>query len=124
MNVQAQQTNSRMTGMITPLLPKASAEAPMLLETEFAPGMHLFIGATSELSADRPGNGGFRIWKYDSKEDAAAEVPSYPCACLVQGTCVCTRDGARKGGGDSDQAYGSTQHLTLRWDKERYLRLP
>ena len=46
----------------------------MLLETEFAPGMHLFIGATGKLSADRPGNGGFRIWKYDSKDDAAAEV--------------------------------------------------
>jgi len=49
---------------------------PMLLETEFAPGMHLFIGATGKLSADRPGNGGFRIWKYDSNDDAAAEVCS------------------------------------------------
>jgi len=71
---KAQQTNSRMTGMITPLLPKAMTDSPMLLETEFAPGMHLFIGATGRLSADRPGNGGFRIWKYDSKDDAAAEA--------------------------------------------------
>ena len=46
----------------------------MLLETEFAPGMHLFIGSTGKLSTERPGNGGFRIWKYDSKDDAAAEV--------------------------------------------------
>ena len=46
----------------------------MLLETEFAPGMHLFIGATSKLSSERPGNGGFRIWKYNSKDEAAAEV--------------------------------------------------
>ena len=88
LGVQAQQTNSRMTGMITPLLPKASAEAPMLLETEFAPGMHLFIGATGELSADRPGNGGFRIWKYDSKEDAAAEGPACPCARVVRGASL------------------------------------
>ena len=71
---QVQQTKSRMTGMITPLLPKATVEKPMLLETEFAPGMHLFIGATGQLSTERPGNGGFRIWKYDSKDDAAAEV--------------------------------------------------
>jgi hypothetical protein len=68
-----------MTGMITPLLPKESVESPMLLETEFAPGMHLFIGATGKLSAERPGNGGFRIWKYESKDDAAAEV----CECGV-----------------------------------------
>ena len=77
---QAQQTNSRMTGMISPLLPKATTESPMLLETEFAPGMHLFIGATGKLSSDRPGNGGFRIWKYDSKADAAAEVLLLCCA--------------------------------------------
>jgi len=71
---KVQQTKSRMTGMITPLLPKESVEKPMLLETEFAPGMHLFIGATGQLSTERPGNGGFRIWKYDSKDDAAAEA--------------------------------------------------
>ena len=89
---QVQQTKSRMTGMITPLLPKESVEKPMLLETEFAPGMHLFIGATGQLSTERPGNGGFRIWKYDSKDDAAAEVRlslCFPRRTLAARPCCC-----------------------------------
>jgi len=69
-----QAPNGRMNDMIAPLLPSKVTESPMLLETEVAPGMHLLIGATSKLSAARPGNGGFRIWKYDNKEDAAAEA--------------------------------------------------
>jgi hypothetical protein len=81
-----------MTGMITPLLPKESVESPMLLETEFAPGMHLFIGATGKLSAERPGNGGFRIWKYESKDDAAAEVCEV--VCLPRCTLKCSQTAA------------------------------
>jgi|LauGreDrversion2_3_1035106.scaffolds.fasta_scaffold94898_1 hypothetical protein len=73
------QTMSRLNGMITPLLPKMMTQKPMLLETEFAPGMQLFIGATSQLSLERPGNGGLRIWKYNSRDDAAAEVSLFPC---------------------------------------------
>lgn len=69
-----QQPNGRMSGMIAPLLPKDATKNPMVLETEVEPGMHLFIGATSKLSSDRPGNGGFRIWKYNNKDDAAAEA--------------------------------------------------
>ena len=66
-----------MSGMIAPLLPKDVTKNPMVLETEVEPGMHLFIGATGKLSSERPGNGGFRIWKYNNKDDAAAEVLSW-----------------------------------------------
>ena len=75
--------------MISPLLPPKSTEAPMLLETEFAPGMHLFIGATSKLSSERPGNGGFRIWKYNSKDEAAAEVCPRPGVLPSPTLCPC-----------------------------------
>eukprot|EP00286_Rhodomonas_abbreviata_P017447 CAMPEP_0181342948 /NCGR_PEP_ID=MMETSP1101-20121128/31299_1 /TAXON_ID=46948 /ORGANISM="Rhodomonas abbreviata, Strain Caron Lab Isolate" /LENGTH=215 /DNA_ID=CAMNT_0023454493 /DNA_START=13 /DNA_END=657 /DNA_ORIENTATION=- len=66
---------NKMAGMITPLLPKGlRKQHPMLLETEVAPGLTLMIGATGKLSAQKPGNGGFRIWNYANKQDAAAEA--------------------------------------------------
>jgi leucine dehydrogenase len=63
-----------MSSMIAPLLPEEVIENPQILAKEVAPGVQLMIGATGELSKLRPGNGGFRIWKYPSESEAAAEA--------------------------------------------------
>ena len=36
--------------------------------------MHLMVGAVGKLTTERPGNGGVRIWSYESRQAAAAEV--------------------------------------------------
>jgi len=64
----------RSTKLVAPLLPKSRSEAPHLLETEVGGGMKLMIGASARLSKNRPGNGGFRIWKYPTQKAAAAEA--------------------------------------------------
>jgi hypothetical protein len=63
-----------MSDMITPLLPQKSVKSPMLLEVPLQDGMRLFVGAVGRLTAQRPGNGGVRIWSYESRQAAAAEV--------------------------------------------------
>lgn len=62
------------SAQVAPLLPKAKSEAPEILKHDLGQDMTLMIGAASTLSAGRPGNGGFRIWQYESQEAAAAEV--------------------------------------------------
>ncbi len=65
--------------MIVPLLPPHAVKSPMLLEVPLPDGILLMVGAVGRLTSERPGNGGVRIWNYESREAAAAEVPStYP----------------------------------------------
>ena len=66
--------DASVTSMIQPLLPSDVSASPMLLKKEVSPGINLMIGATNRLSSARPGNGGFRIWKYGSVEAAAEEA--------------------------------------------------
>ena len=60
--------------MIVPLLPPRAAKSPMLLEVPLPDGMRLMVGAVGRLTTERPGNGGTRIWSYESREAAAAEA--------------------------------------------------
>ena len=64
--------------MIVPLLPPRAAKSPMLLTTQLPDGIQLMVGAVGRLTSDRPGNGGVRIWSYNSRQAAAAEVQSKP----------------------------------------------
>ncbi len=65
--------------MILPLLPPPAVKSPMLLEVELPDGILLMVGAVGTLTSERPGNGGVRIWSYESRQAAAAEVlPTHP----------------------------------------------
>jgi len=61
--------------MITPLLPNASAEACQVLRKTLPDlGVELMVGVAVPITNLRPGNGGFRIWNYNSGDDAASEA--------------------------------------------------
>ena len=61
--------------MIAPLLPQGLQHSARILQ-RWIPnlGVNLMIGAAAEISRDRPGNGGFRIWVYSDPQAAEREA--------------------------------------------------
>ena len=76
-NPQGTGNSNRVSDMIVPLLPPHAVKSPMLLEVQLPDGILLMVGAVGTLTSERPGNGGVRIWSYESRQAAAAEV-HYP----------------------------------------------
>jgi leucine dehydrogenase len=67
--------NHAKASMITPLLPNTTQSSSQVLRKSLPDlGVELMVGVAVPITNARPGNGGFRIWNYDSGNDAASEA--------------------------------------------------
>eukprot|EP00960_Hanusia_phi_P047203 758295-Hanusia_phi.AAC.1 len=61
--------------MIAPLLPEGLRHSARVLKRSLPHlGVNLMVGAAAEITRDRPGNGGFRLWVYSDAETAEREA--------------------------------------------------
>ena len=68
--------------IVSSLLPK-DLQSPRILTRTLDNGLKICVGASASLDLDRPGNGGFRLLKYSSKEACETE-----CVGLAQVTWI------------------------------------